>query len=90
MKNTFKQIVGSAPQFPHGAIDPISELSKIAIKYQIPLHVDACLGGFLIPFMKEAGFDLPLFDFRLQGVTSISCDTHKVVFCFICYYVMIY
>lgn len=70
-------IVGSAPHFPHGAIDPIEELSKIACKYEIPLHVDACLGGFLIPFMAEAGFKLPLFDFRLPGVTSISCDTHK-------------
>lgn len=70
-------IVGSAPHFPHGAIDPIEELSKIACSYQIPLHVDACLGGFLIAFMEDAGFKLPLFDFRLPGVTSISCDTHK-------------
>lgn len=70
-------IVGSAPPFAHGAIDPIEDLSKIALRYEVPLHVDACLGGFLIPFMKEAGFELPLFDFRLKGVTSISCDTHK-------------
>jgi sphinganine-1-phosphate aldolase len=70
-------IVGSCPQFPHGAIDPIEKLSQIAIKYKVPLHVDACLGGFLIVFMEEAGFKLPLFDFRLKGVTSISCDTHK-------------
>lgn len=70
-------IVGSAPHFPHGAIDPIEDLSKIAVKYNIPLHVDACLGGFLIVFMEDAGFKLPLFDFRLPGVTSISCDTHK-------------
>ena len=76
-KRVFK-IVGSAPPFPYGAIDPIEELSKIAQRYKVPLHVDACLGGFLIVFMKEAGFELPLFDFRLKGVTSISCDTHKV------------
>ena len=73
-------MVGSAPSFPHGAIDPIDELSKIALSLKIPLHVDACLGGFLIPFMEDAGFKLPLFDFRLEGVTSISCDTHKVNF----------
>ena len=72
------KIVGSAPNFPVGVIDPIEELSKLAVKYKIPLHVDACLGGFLIIFMEEAGFKLPLFDFRLPGVTSISCDTHKV------------
>jgi sphinganine-1-phosphate aldolase len=70
-------IVGSAPHFPHGAIDPIEDLSKLAVKYDIPLHVDACLGGFLIAFMSDAGFKLPVFDFRLPGVTSISCDTHK-------------
>ena len=52
-------------------------MSKIAVKYNLPLHVDSCLGGFLIPFMQEAGYKLPLFDFRLPGVTSISCDTHK-------------
>jgi sphinganine-1-phosphate aldolase len=49
------------------------------LRKKIPLHVDACFGGFLLPFMKDAGFELPLFDFRLQGVTSISCDTHKVI-----------
>ena len=72
-------MVGSAPSYPHGAIDPIGDLSKIALSHKIPLHVDACLAGFLIPFMNDAGFShLPMFDFRLQGVTSISCDTHKV------------
>lgn len=70
-------IVGSSPNFPHGAIDPIEELSNVALKYKVPLHVDACLGGFLVIFMEKAGYKLPLFDFRLKGVTSISCDTHK-------------
>ena len=65
------------PQYPHGTLDPVEELSKIAVKYKVPLHVDACLGGFLIAFMEDAKFKLPLFDFRLQGVTTISCDTHK-------------
>ena len=49
------QLVGSAPQFPHGVIDPIVEMGKLAKKYNTGLHVDACLGGFLIPFMKKAG-----------------------------------
>ncbi|KAJ7381030.1 Sphingosine-1-phosphate lyase 1 [Desmophyllum pertusum] len=78
-KNTIV-ICGSAPQFPHGVIDPIVEMSKLAKKYNVGLHVDACLGGFLIPFMKKAGFDIPPFDFTLEGVTSISCDTHKYGF----------
>ena len=72
------QIAGSAPNFPVGVIDPIEDLSKIALKYDIPLHVDACLGGFLIAFMEENGYKLPTFDYRCPGVTSISCDTHKV------------
>ncbi|XP_045595073.2 sphingosine-1-phosphate lyase [Procambarus clarkii] len=70
-------LVGSAPQFPHGVIDPIEEIAALGIKYNIPVHVDSCLGGFLIPFMEEAGYPLPLFDFRVTGVTSISADTHK-------------
>ncbi|KAI0242341.1 Dihydrosphingosine phosphate lyase, partial [Massospora cicadina] len=70
-------IVGSAINYPHGIIDDISALSSLAKANNIGLHVDCCLGGFLVPFMKESGFDLPLFDFRLEGVTSISCDTHK-------------
>ncbi|KAG7158655.1 Sphingosine-1-phosphate lyase 1-like [Homarus americanus] len=70
-------LTGSAPQFPHGVIDPIEEIAELGMKYNIPVHVDACLGGFLIPFMEEAGYPVPRFDFRLKGVTSISADTHK-------------
>ncbi|CAI5448099.1 unnamed protein product [Caenorhabditis angaria] len=70
-------IVGSAPNFPSGSIDPIPEIAKLGQKYGIPVHVDACLGGFLIPFMSDAGYDVPIFDFRNPGVTSVSCDTHK-------------
>ncbi|CAH1795552.1 unnamed protein product, partial [Owenia fusiformis] len=73
-------LVGSSPQFPHGVIDPIEEIAALGLKYDIPVHVDACLGGFLIPFMEKAGFPLPLFDFRVPGVTSISADTHKYGF----------
>jgi len=70
-------LVGSAPNFPTGTVDDIVSIGTLGLKYKIPVHVDACLGGFLIPFMEEAGFELPLFDFRVPGVTSISCDTHK-------------
>ncbi|XP_033698360.1 sphingosine-1-phosphate lyase 1 isoform X2 [Tursiops truncatus] len=71
-------LVCSAPQFPHGVIDPVPEVAKLAVKYKIPLHVDACLGGFLIVFMEKAGYPLEHpFDFRVKGVTSISADTHK-------------
>ncbi|KAG9229867.1 pyridoxal phosphate-dependent transferase [Amylocarpus encephaloides] len=73
-------LVGSAPNFPHGIIDDISALSKLALKRRIPLHVDCCLGSFLVPFLEKAGFETELFDFRLKGVTSISCDTHKYGF----------
>ncbi|KAH8677371.1 pyridoxal phosphate-dependent transferase [Xylariales sp. PMI_506] len=73
-------LVGSAPNFPHGIIDDISALSKLAVKRHIPLHVDCCLGSFLVPFLEKAGFDTEPFDFRLKGVTSISCDTHKYGF----------
>ncbi|XP_053244495.1 sphingosine-1-phosphate lyase 1 [Podarcis raffonei] len=76
-KNT-AMLVCSAPQFPHGIIDPIEEVAELALKYKIPFHVDACLGGFLIVFMEKAGYPLKGgFDFRVKGVTSISADTHK-------------
>merc|ERR1711936_675136 len=70
-------LVGSAPQFPHGSIEDIAALG---VRYGIPVHVDACLGGFLIAFMQEAGFPVKPFDFRVPGVTSISADTHKYGF----------
>jgi len=70
-------IVGSAPAFPHGIIDDIQGLAAIARSHKIGLHVDSCLGGFLVPFMEKAGFPIAPFDFSVQGVTSISCDTHK-------------
>ncbi len=70
-------LVGSAPSFPHGAIDPIAEMSELARERGIGFHTDACLGGFLLPWAKELGYDIPPFDFRLPGVTSLSADTHK-------------
>lgn len=70
-------IVGSAPCYPFGVVDPIEELGRLALKKGIPLHVDACLGGFLLPFVEKLGYPIPPFDFRVPGVTSISADVHK-------------
>ncbi len=73
-------ILGSAPEYPHGMIDPIAELGEIAKAKDIPLHVDACLGGYLLPFAEMLGYPVPLWDYRVAGVTSISADTHKYGF----------
>lgn len=73
-------LVGSAPNFPHGIVDDIPALSRLALKYKLPLHVDCCLGSFVIPFLAKAGFPAPDFDFGVPGVTSISVDTHKYGF----------
>ncbi len=70
-------IVGSAPSFPHGVIDPIEELSELARSRGIGFHTDACLGGFVLPWAEKLGYPVPGFDFRLPGVTSMSADTHK-------------
>ena len=80
-KNTIC-LVGSFPNFPHCVSDDIEKLSKLGIKYNIPVHCDCCLGGFLVAFHERAGInDTPLFDFRLPGVTSISADLHKYGLC---------
>ncbi len=70
-------LVGSAPSFPHGVVDPIEELSELARRRGIGFHTDACLGGFVLPWAQKLGYPVPDFDFRLPGVTSISADTHK-------------
>lgn len=73
-------IVGSAPAYPHGVYDPLRKLSDLAVRHGVPLHVDACVGGFLAPFMKLNGEPIPDFDFSLPGVTSMSADIHKYGF----------
>ncbi|MDF1596010.1 MAG: aminotransferase class V-fold PLP-dependent enzyme [Acidimicrobiia bacterium] len=70
-------VVGSAPAFPHGTIDPIEELSSLAAERKVGFHTDACLGGFVLPWAERLGYPVPAFDFRLPGVTSMSADTHK-------------
>ncbi|MGA2835336.1 MAG: pyridoxal-dependent decarboxylase [Acidimicrobiales bacterium] len=70
-------LIGSACNYGYGTVDPIESLSDIALEHGIGLHVDGCLGGWILPFGQELGYDVPLFDFRVPGVTSISADTHK-------------
>ena len=70
-------IAASAVSFPNGVIDPISDIASIAEKRGIGFHVDACLGGFILPWAEKLGYDVKPFDFRVSGVTSISADTHK-------------
>uniref|UniRef100_A0AAV1SZE1 sphinganine-1-phosphate aldolase n=1 Tax=Peronospora matthiolae TaxID=2874970 RepID=A0AAV1SZE1_9STRA len=70
-------LYSSAPNFPHGIIDDIEALSKLAVQHDVGLHVDCCLGGFVLPFARQLRQDIPEFDFSLPGVTSMSCDTHK-------------
>ncbi|KAI8344493.1 sphingosine-1-phosphate lyase [Chlamydoabsidia padenii] len=73
-------IAGSAVNFPHGIADDIVALGQLAKKHNIGLHVDCCLGSFIMPFLEKAGLPTTPFDFRVDGVTSISCDTHKYGF----------
>ena len=70
-------VVGSAPDYAHGLIDPIEELGQLALERGLGLHVDCCLGGFILPWGERLGYPVPRFDFRVPGVTSISADTHK-------------
>lgn len=75
-------LVGSACNYGYGTIDPIEQLSDLAFEHGIGLHVDGCLGGWILPFGQKLGYDIPIFDFRLPGVTSISADTHKYGYAF--------
>jgi sphinganine-1-phosphate aldolase len=70
-------MVGSAPAFPHGAVDPIPELGQVAKRTGVWLHVDACVGGYFAPFARKLGVKMPDFDFSVPGVRSISADLHK-------------
>lgn len=74
-------VVGSAPNYPHGMVDPIPELADLAGRRGAAFHTDSCVGGFLLPFMERAGYDVPPFDFRVPGVSTMSADVHKYGFC---------
>ncbi len=67
----------SAPNYPYGTIDPIRDIAEVAFDKGIPVHVDACIGGFILPFMEKLGSKIEPFDFRVEGVTSLSMDLHK-------------
>jgi sphinganine-1-phosphate aldolase len=73
-------VLGSAPGYPHGVVDPIAAMGEIAQRKGVPLHVDACVGGFILPFLAMNGRPLPPWDYRVPGVTSISADVHKYGF----------
>jgi len=67
----------SAPQYAHGVIDPVEAVGELAMRHRLPLHVDACIGGFALPWVERLGRPVPPWDFRVPGVTSISADLHK-------------
>ncbi|MBL8700812.1 MAG: aspartate aminotransferase family protein [Alphaproteobacteria bacterium] len=70
-------LMGSAPNYPFGVFDPIADIAALAQERGLWMHVDACVGGFLAPFVRDIGHDIPAFDFAVPGVTSISADLHK-------------
>ena len=74
-------MVGSAPNFPHGIIDPIAALGEVAAKNGVWLHVDACVGGYFAPFARMNGVPVPAFDFEVPAVQSMSADLHKYGYC---------
>ncbi|MEZ4403999.1 MAG: aminotransferase class V-fold PLP-dependent enzyme [Kofleriaceae bacterium] len=73
-------VVASAPQYAHGVIDPIAEIGAVCAAAKVPLHVDACVGGFMLPWIERLGRPLPPWDFRVPAVTSISADLHKYAY----------
>lgn len=70
-------LVGSAPAYPHGVVDPIAAIAAVARRHSLWMHVDACVGGYLAPFARRLGYPIEAFDFSVDGVTSISADLHK-------------
>lgn len=73
-------LVGSAPSYAHGVVDPVKELGEVALKHNLLLHTDACVGGFMLPYFKRLGEPVPDFDFKVPGVTSLSIDLHKYAY----------
>ncbi len=73
-------IVGSAPSYAHGVVDPIADLAALAQQHDLWMHTDACMGGFLLPYFRRLGEPVPDFDFSVPGVTSISVDLHKYAY----------
>lgn len=73
-------LVGSAVSYAHCVVDPIPALAKLALEHDLWLHVDGCMGGFLLPYYRQLGREIPPFDFSVPGVSSISMDLHKYAF----------
>jgi glutamate/tyrosine decarboxylase-like PLP-dependent enzyme len=73
-------LCASAPQYPHGVVDPIAAIGALAVEHKLPFHVDACVGGFMLPWLEKLGRPVPTWDFRVPGVTSISADLHKFAY----------
>ncbi|AKF03463.1 pyridoxal phosphate-dependent decarboxylase family protein [Sandaracinus amylolyticus] len=74
-------LVGSAPSYAHGVIDPIEALAALAVEHDLWMHVDGCMGGLLLPYLERLGDTVPRFDFRVPGVSSLSMDLHKYGYC---------
>lgn len=70
-------VVASAPSYPHGVVDPVEDIAGTAADHDVPCHVDACIGGFVLPFLPDLGYDVPAYDFSVEGVSSMSVDPHK-------------
>ncbi|MCB9154904.1 MAG: aspartate aminotransferase family protein [Caldilineae bacterium] len=70
-------LVGSAPSYPHGVVDPIADIAALSAERNVLCHVDACVGGMMLPFVRQLGYPVPDFDFAVPGVTSMSVDLHK-------------
>jgi sphinganine-1-phosphate aldolase len=70
-------IASSSPSYPNGTMDPIETIAALAVRHHLPFHVDACIGGFMLPWVEKLGYPVPLWDYRIAGVTSISSDVHK-------------
>ena len=77
ISNRTIMLVASAPSWGFGLLDPVPAIGELAQQHDLWLHVDCCVGGFLLPFLEQLGHSLPLFDFRVPGVSSISADLHK-------------
>ncbi len=74
-------LVGSAPNWYQAFIDPIEDIAAMAVEHGAWMHVDACVGGYMLPFLEKLGHPVPLWDFRVPGVQSISADLHKLGYC---------
>jgi len=68
-------LLSSAPQYCHGVVDPITEVAQLAIEFDLPMHVDSCFGGFMLPWVEKLGYPVPKFDFRVNGVINIGRDS---------------